>query len=152
MKIAFDEHVPKQVAEALSVLAGGKDKLGLSIHSARDYATPDADSDVPWLQRFAHDGGTVIVSGDVKMRGKLHEQRALSEAGFVVFFMSPAWNRMNMFSKSAMMIQWWPAIVEKLKTARPGQFFQLPHQWTGNEMKEVTPPRRPRSKSKKSKR
>jgi hypothetical protein len=142
LKIALDEHVPKQVATALVALASGRGAKALSICSARDYSVPNSDSDVPWLQRFAEDGGTVVVSGDAKMRGKLHEQRALSDAGFVVFFMSAAWNRMPLHEKAAMLVRWWPIILEKISTASSGQFFQLPHNWTGTEMREVTPPRR----------
>jgi hypothetical protein len=88
LKIAFDEHIPQAIAEAFKALQGENAILRCEIVSARDYAVPRAESDVPWLQRFAADGGKVVISGDAKMRGKLHEQRALAAAGFVVIFLA----------------------------------------------------------------
>lgn len=140
LKVALDEHVPNDVARALKALSGDDRLLRVQIISARKYAVPSASSDVPWLQRFAKAGGRVIVSGDFRMRSKLHEQRALCEAGFIVFFMARAWNQMRCHEKCAMLIRWWPHILDRIAAATPGQFFELPHQWTGTNMREVTPP------------
>lgn len=140
MKIAFDEHIPKDVAKALTVLAGDNGILRATIYSARRYAVPRAQSDVPWLEKFARSGGQVVISGDARMRGKLHEQRALSTAGFIVFFLARQWNQMKSHDKCAMLIRWWPIILEKMSGAKPGQFFEIPHSWTSIEMREVTPP------------
>lgn len=140
MKVAFDEHIPNDVAKALKALSGDERLLRVTVYSARKYAPPKAQSDVPWLQRFARAGGKVIISGDAKMRGKLHEQRALSDAGFIVFFLARQWNQMRCHEKCAMIIRWWPHILEKMRSASPGEFFELPHSWTLEVMREVTPP------------
>lgn len=140
MKIAFDEHIPIQIANALKELDGENQLLRSNIVSARDYAIPNAESDVPWLERFASDGGRIIISGDAKMRGKLHEQAALVKAGFIVFFWARKWNQQNGYDKTAMMIKWWPHILLKLQSAKSGQFFELSYSWTSSDMKEVTPP------------
>lgn len=146
MKVAFDEHVPKDVARALEALSGENRLLRVTLHSARSYAVPRAPSDVPWLEEFAKAGGKVVVSGDAKMRGKLHEQRALSTAGFVVFFLARPWNQMKCHEKCAMLIRWWPLILEKIEAAQPGQFFEIPHSWNSTTMREVTPPSHLRKK------
>lgn len=146
MKIALDENVPPHVAKALKALAGERVLARVQIVSARKYALPKAASDVPWLQKFAKSGGKVVVSGDAKMRGRLHEQKALSDAGFIVFFMARSWNQMSSHEKVAMLIRWWPIIVAKALSAKPGQFFELPNSWTAAEMKEVTPPKGLRGK------
>lgn len=140
MKVAFDEHIPKDVAKALKVLAGDNGILRAAIYSARRYAVPRAQSDVPWLEKFARSGGQVVISGDARMRGKLHEQRALSAAGFIVFFLARQWNQMKSHDKCAMLIRWWPIILVKMSEAKPGQFFEIPHSWSDVEMREVTPP------------
>ena len=140
MKVALDEHFPKNVSKALKALSGEDQLLRVRLYSARDYSVPRAKSDVPWLERFAKAGGKVIISGDAKMRGKLHERQALIAAGFVVFFLARKWNQMRGHDKCAMLIHWWPRILEKLGGAEPGQFFEIPHSWTFSEMREVTPP------------
>lgn len=140
MKVAFDEHVPNDVAKALKALSGDDRLLRVTVYSARQYGVPKAQSDVPWLQKFARAGGKVVVSGDAKMRSKLHEQRALSDAGFIVFFLSRPWNQMKCHEKCAMVIRWWPHMLAKMHQSSPGQFFEIPHSWTATEMREVTPP------------
>ena len=107
--------------------------LRAEIVSARQYATPKAKSDVPWLEKFAKDGGKVVISGDVKMRGKLHEQKALLDAGFIVFFFARKWNQFDSFIKTAMLLKWWRVILSKIESATPGKFFEIPFSWHGIE-------------------
>jgi len=140
LKIAFDEHIAPKLADAVKALSGEEGMLRAEIVSARQYAVPKAKSDVPWLERFAKEGGKVVVSGDARMRGKLHEQAALIENGFVVFFFSRQWNQLNAYAKTAMLIKWWPVILAVIESAAPGQCFEIPCSWQGNALKEVTPP------------
>lgn len=140
MKVAFDEHIPKHVAKALKELSGEERLLQVKIYEARRYAVPKAVSDVPWLVKFARAGGKVVVSGDGKMRGKLHEQKALSDAGFIVFFLGRQWNNMRGHDKCAMIIRWWPFILKQMHAATPGQFFEIPMTWNPCGFKVVTPP------------
>lgn len=142
MRVAFDEHVAPKLADAIKALAGEDGMLRFEFVSARHYAPPKAADDVPWLERFALDGGKVVVSGDVRMRGKLHEQQALRDAGFIVIFFSRRWNDLNAYSKAAMLIRWWPFVLAKIQSSFPGQFFEIPCSWRGSQLKEVTPPKR----------
>jgi len=140
--VAFDENIPLPLARALKELDGEDKLLRVEIVSARDYANPPASSDVPWLEQFARAGGQVIISGDCRMRSKLHERDALSKAGFIVFFFENRWNEANGFVKSAMLLRWWPFILERMRSAKPGQFFEIPFSYSGTELREVTPPNR----------
>jgi len=146
LRIAFDEHVAPKLADAIKALSGEEGILRVEIVSARQYAIPKAKSDVPWLEQFSRDGGKVVISGDARMRGKLHEQKALVEAGFIVIFFSRRWNNLNAYSKSAMLIKWWPVILAAIESAAPGQCFEIPCSWRGNKLKEVTPPGSKRKK------
>jgi hypothetical protein len=80
--------MPRNVADAIKALSGEEGMLRMEIVSAHQYAIPKAPDDVPWLEQFANDGGEVVISGDAKMRAKLHEQKALVDAGFIVFFLA----------------------------------------------------------------
>lgn len=76
------------------------------------------------------------------MRGKLHEQRALVDAGFIVIFFHRKWNQMNAYGKTAMLVKWWPFVLAALESAAPGQCFEIPFSWRGNQLKEVKLPKR----------
>lgn len=108
---------------------------GLSVHSAKEF-TPrkgDADyarrNDVPWIKRFAEGGGKVIISGDAEMRRQPHERLALLEAGMVVLFFDAQWSKWPFFRKMALIMNWWPKIVDTARGASPGTFWRVPCSW-----------------------
>lgn len=139
MKVAFDEHVPIAVAKVFLSLAQERplrrSSGDLTFHLARDYAPriTDADyirkSDVPWVDRFAAAGGRAIISGDVKMRGKVHERLALYQHGFVVIFFERQWGEWNFFHKSGLIMHWWEEIVQKIRSAERSTFWVVPCEW-----------------------
>jgi hypothetical protein len=60
--------------------------LPVTIISARRYRPRSERGDQNWIKRFARAGGTVIISGDGRMRANLHEQSALVHAKMITFF------------------------------------------------------------------
>ncbi|MGF7174661.1 hypothetical protein [Azospirillum doebereinerae] len=152
MKIAFDENVPAPMVRVFSALASEKGfqrKVGaFEIVSAKDYApnTNDLDylrkNDVPWLQRFSADGGKAVITGDVEMRYVPHERLALQQLGFVVVFFERNWGQWNFFSKSALLLKWWPKVAVKLQKSEPGTMWCIPNDWRDSEdvdLRNVTP-------------
>lgn len=105
------------------------------IKSTKDYTPAPGDhdyvprSDVPWLKRFAADGGTAIISGNTEMRFVPHERLALIECGFIVFFFESRWSNWRFFRKCSLLLHWWPEIAVKLKRAKPGSFWAIPSNW-----------------------
>lgn len=145
MRIAFDEHVAPRLADAIKALSGEQGMLRVEIVLAKHYLgepLKKQETDVPWLEAFARDGGKVVVSGDVRMRSKPHEQKALKDCGFIVIFFARAWNNLDGFNKAAMLIKWWPVILRVIESSAPGQMFEIPCSWHGAHLKEVTPHRR----------
>lgn len=139
MKLAFDEHLPPAMASVFRGLANsrGIQRLcpDLAIVAAKDYAPAPEDvdyikrNDAPWVRRFAADGGDVIVSGDNKMQTKLAERDALIGASMVVFFFAPAWNNMPFCDKCAMLLRWWPTLLETAARAPRPSFWRVPAVW-----------------------
>jgi hypothetical protein len=108
------------------------------IKSAADYTPRPGDhdyvpkSDVPWLKRFAADGGKVVISGNTEMRYVPHERLALIELGFVVIFFESQWSNWKFFRKCALLLHWWPVIASKIKRsqkAKAGCFWHIPCNW-----------------------
>lgn len=143
MKIALDEHIGEAIVEALMALSGEDRMLRVELISARKYSgSIKALSDVPWVEKFATSGGKVIVSGDFRMRSKLHEQKALTDAKMIVFFPARRWNNLRVHAKTAMLIRWWPILLEKAHNSQAGKFYEIPISWNGTTFREVTPPKR----------
>ena len=129
MKIAFDENVPNALVKAFQLFSNErafKSKGDFEIQSALDY-TPklhDKDylpkNDVPWIKRFSDSDGRVIITGDTAMSVKPHERLALIEAGMIVIFFEPKWNKWKFFDKCALLMHWWPILAYKVKFAEKG--------------------------------
>ena len=86
---------------------------------------------MPWLRRFAQDGGKVIISGDRNMKYVPQERMALVELGFVVIFFENQWSNWKFFRKCALLLHWWPVIAAKAlnKRTRAGTFWHIPSIW-----------------------
>jgi hypothetical protein len=141
LKIAFDENVPSAMVRAFQAFAKERQLRRVTgtfeIKSALDY-TPklgDADyqrnNDVPWLKRFADDGGRVVISGDTSMKNVPHERMALVQLGLVVIFFESRWSNWPFFSKCALLLHWWPVIARTIRKAKPG-FWHVPCNWVEN--------------------
>jgi hypothetical protein len=48
----------------------------------------------------------------------------------VTIFFEAQWNNWPFFSKCALLLHWWPAIVRTLKAAAPGTFWHVPCDWS----------------------
>lgn len=103
----------------------------IEIKSAADYTPKPGDpdyvrkNDVPWLKKFAEDGGKVVISGNTAMKNVPHERKALNELGFVVIFFESQWSNWPFFRKCALLLHWWPEVARTIKRAKPG-FWHVP--------------------------
>ena len=105
MKIAFDENVLLGMVRVFRTLATERkmlwsvaptknpsDRGTWVIVSAKDYAPDPTDqdyasgSDAPRIDRFAKDGGEVIISGDTQIMERPHEVVAMRRAGLTLVF------------------------------------------------------------------
>jgi len=139
LKVAFDQNVPIGLVRVLQNFANENQFRKISgnfvIKSAADYTPKPGDddyrpkNDVPWLKRFADDGGKVVISGDVRMRGRPHERLALIEHGFLVIFFETQWSEWKFWRKCALLIHWWPVITAKIKKSGKASFYHVPCNW-----------------------
>ena len=149
MKIAFDEHVPVtlvRVFEALSRERQIRNSIGskgfpkdLEIVAARRYAPSPLDddfagnSDVPWMERFAADGGTAIISGNTAMMSVPHELLAIQRLNLVAIFFQERWNNWDFFEKTSLILWHWKSIIATIKAAKPATLYRIPSNWTQKE-------------------
>lgn len=138
MKVAFDENVPAAMVRVFRSFHKERSLKhivqGVVLESAIDYTPKLTDpdykpkNDEPWIRRYAAAGGRVIISGDVRMSSVPHERLALVQEGMVVVFFAPKWGGWPFCRKAALLLHWWPAILRKVKTAKPG-FYCVPCSW-----------------------
>lgn len=139
MKVVFDQNVPIGMVKVLQTFANEHQFRKISgnfeIRAAAKYTprTNDADyrakNDVPWLKRFADDGGKVVISGDTNMKNRAHERLALIEGGFIVIFFEQQWSNWKFWRKCALLIHWWPVIAAKIRRAKKPSFYHVPCNW-----------------------
>lgn len=138
MKIAFDENIPSMMVIVFQALAKDGGVLKTQIVTAADYRPKGEKGDEHWVVRFAKDGGQIIISGDTKMHGRLHELAALVESGVVTYFFERKWSTFSFFTKSAMLLHWWPKVREHMDTAGKGTCWEIPCQWLWKDLVDVS--------------
>ena len=138
MKIAFDENIPQLMVRVFQTLANDGHVLGVEIFSARAYRPDYEKGDDNWIKRFASSGGQIIISGDVHMRSRIHERAALAQAKVITYFFDGRWSKFGLFTKSAMLLQWWPFLAEHMKAAQPATCWEIPAVWNITELRDVS--------------
>jgi hypothetical protein len=138
LKIAFDENILPIMAMVFQTLAKEEGVLKAKIVLAKDYTLKDERGDAHWTRRFAADGGQVIISGDTRMRSRLHELAALVESGLVTYMFQRQWSAGSFFSKSAMLLHWWKPARDHMETAAIRTCWEIPYQWTWKELENVS--------------
>ncbi|HSC17364.1 MAG TPA: hypothetical protein VLC74_00470 [Rhizomicrobium sp.] len=138
MKIAFDENMPPVMASVFQTLAKESGILKAEIVLASSYRPIHERGDEHWARRFAADGGDVVVSGDTRMRSRLHELAALVECGLITYFFERRWSDVNFFTKSAMLLHSWTPVRKHMDTAPKGTCWEIPYSWTWKELENVS--------------
>lgn len=88
--------------------------------------------DVDWITRFSDEGGTAIISGDNNILKNWPNLIAYKESGLIGFFPPPKFSGLTGYAKAALLIRWWPVIVEKIKLSSLGDTWRVPMYWTPN--------------------
>lgn len=122
MNFLFDEHIPSRLAKAIAALADGD---GYGVHHLREIF-PAATKDVDWIADIGARGGWFFLSEDRRIRTRPAERIALQQAGLSGFFFAKGWNQEGLWGRAALLVRWWPQIIETANTANAGDFFEVP--------------------------
>lgn len=140
MKVRIDENMSRRVASALKGFMAGQD--GFIVDHVRDHHPPGT-SDPSWIRSFAAEGGHAIVSGDARILQHWPDLVAYMESGLVSFFPPAKFDDLKGPGQAALIMRWWPAIVEKAKASSASQCWRLPLDWSPDlsKFKELKDPR-----------
>jgi hypothetical protein len=131
IKIRLDENVANRIARAVMAITDHREGYEVSY-----VKHGDGSIDPDWIKRFAAEGGTAIVSGDLRILQHWPNLIAYTESGLISFFPPSEFKVFGGFAKAAFYLRWWPAIVEKINVSSPGDRWRLPMMWaTTHHMK-----------------
>jgi PIN like domain len=128
LKVRLDENLSYRVANALKAFLSNR--TGFEVTWVRDSNPPGTD-DPTWIRKFALEGGYAVVSGDGNILQKWPNLIAYAESGLISFFPPPGFqHQLTGFAQAALLIRWWPSIIEKAKISDRGTCWRLPMGWT----------------------
>jgi hypothetical protein len=141
LKIRLDENLSWRVVEAIRGFM--TKRPGFEIDWVRDHHPPGT-SDPTWLRQFASDGGDAIISGDARILSHFPDLVAYKESGLIGFFPPPKFDDLRGAGQAALIMRWWPAIVEKLKISARGDTWRFPLIWSTPDVSKFEDLRDPR--------
>lgn len=139
MKVIIDENISPKIIRALREL--NKDP-SISIESVREgYGSGILDPD--WMFRFKEDGGAAMVSGDENILRKSVNLTAYIESGLISVWPPSKWSDLKFWGQAALLVRWWPAICNRIKSAESGDRYRIPLSWTPSleNLKPMNDPR-----------
>lgn len=104
---------------------------------------PPKTSDPTWIKKYADEGGAAIICGDGNIRQNPVDLIAYVESGLIGFWVPPRYDDLKGYGQAALILRWFPVIVEKIKGCKRGECWQIPLQWTPdiNGFKKLQDPR-----------
>lgn len=138
MKIAIDENLPPKFTTVLQTLDEYTCVSPCTICYSKDYSPGPRAGDIPWLQKFADDGGQVIVSGEKSMRSNQLEQLAVSQSGLTGFFLPTQIHNWPLLTRAGFVLVWWDRILKHADANEAGTLWKVPPNWGGGDFERVT--------------
>lgn len=87
--------------------------------------------------------GTAIICGDGNIRQNPVDLIAYIESGLIGFWVPPRYDDLKGYGQAALILRWFPTIVEKIKACSRSECWQIPFLWTPdmNGFKNLKDPR-----------
>ena len=133
MKIRADEHVSPHIVAAVNKMAIA---TGFEFSSVIDVGHRSS-SDVHWVNMFAKEGGTAILTADTDFFKRPHQVMAVHDAGLMIIHMPPKWANAPCRLQASHMLAWWQRIEAVIKTGRAKQCWRP--DWNVTEEGELKP-------------
>lgn len=122
MKIRADEHISPEIVRIVCELALSPGWELTQVITQGDGGMKD----VPWITKFAGEGGKVILSGDTDFINRPHQVMAVLDTGLIVVHMHNKYCNARGRLQAAHMLWWWDKIEATLQAAQPRQCWRVP--------------------------
>lgn len=118
MKLFVDENLPPQLARGLAALFESDHEV--TCH--RDKFGARCRLDEEWIPELGHEGGWVVLSGDVNIARKRPQRELFFRSNLVGFFPRAAVMELPLPKKAARVLSVWDRMVGIARDVRPGVF------------------------------
>jgi hypothetical protein len=141
LRIRLDENISYKVADAIKAFLSNRSG-GLIVDWVGD-DNPPGTADPTWIKKYAEDGGIAFISGDANIRKNPVDLIAYIESGLIGFWVPPGYDDLRGYGQAALLLRWFPTIVEKIKSCSRGECWQIPLNWGSdiNGLKLLRDPR-----------
>lgn len=134
MKFIFDNNLSVDLAQAIGSLSR-QECVVERVHHLEELF-PRETNDVAWLNRL-QDHGTnwVVVTNDKLKKQQGSEREAFDRNELIGYVLDPQWNGQGFWAIAERLVEWWPIILEHVKTARKG-LYRVP--WKTGSARKLT--------------
>jgi len=122
VKFFLDNCLSTRYAKSLDILS---EKDGHKVFHLLDKFPRDA-KDKDWIRSLGHEGGWIIVSGDVRILRTPELKNEWAQARLTAFFLASGWMNMGYWHQIANLVKWWPAILDQARLVEYGTGFEVP--------------------------
>ena len=128
IKVAIDENLSPKLAKSLQEMYG---HLGYDFMHVKEIG---GGKDEIWAETFNRFGGQLIVSGDINIAKRPHQQAAFVGHGFVCFFPQGHFVQLRPEFQVAYLMHAWKCIHNKLSHIVCGSCWQMPVVYRENKL------------------
>lgn len=119
-KVAVDVCIPRPLVKVLETVYWN---YGYSFTHVLDLGGgPDED----WARKFHEQGGDVVLSGDMGIGRRPHQQAAFIDSGLICYFPKHPFQELGKFKKSAYLIHNWELIHHHLLEVKGPSCWAMP--------------------------
>ncbi|MGN7876511.1 hypothetical protein ACTJKJ_23395 [Roseateles sp. 22389] len=121
MKFMFDNNLSIHLAAAVNALCRQERAVDRVLH-IKDLFPGNTD-DIVWLHGLKEHGSHWIVVTHDKLKKRAGAEReAFRQNQLVGYVLDPQWNHQGFWPIAERLVEWWPIILEHVKTARTGVY------------------------------
>jgi hypothetical protein len=88
-------------------------------------------TDPTWIRALSKEGDWIIVSGDTRILKTPELKAEWLNSGLTAFFLASGWMNVKYWPQAAMLVRWWPSILEQARLVERGTGFEVPYRNTG---------------------
>ncbi|OWQ86195.1 hypothetical protein CDN99_20360 [Roseateles aquatilis] len=134
MKFMFDANLSTDLAKAIGALSRKEHVVERVMHVEELF--PKNTDDVVWIGRLKEHGAHWVVITNDKLKKQQGSERALiNRSEFIGYVLDPQWGHHGFWSIAERLVDWWPIILEHVKTARAG-LYRVP--WKTGSARRLT--------------
>jgi hypothetical protein len=121
MKFIFDNNLSIDLAKAIGALSR-QECVVERVHHLKELFPQSAD-DVVWLSRLQdHGPHWVVVTNDKFKKQGGDERSTFHRNELIGYVLDPQWSGQGFWAIAERLVEWWPIILEHVKTARNGLY------------------------------